>query len=56
MLAKYAIGNIVYYVSDIDRTEAFYRDTLGFTDAGTMPMPSPSIACPATGLNTAATS
>lgn len=29
MLAKYAIGNIVYYVSDIDRTEAFYRDTLG---------------------------
>ncbi len=29
MLARYAIGNIVYYVSDIDRTEAFYRDTLG---------------------------
>jgi predicted enzyme related to lactoylglutathione lyase len=31
MLAKYAIGNIVYYVSDIDRTEAFYRDTLGLS-------------------------
>ena len=31
MLAKYTIGNIVYYVSDIDRTEAFYRDTLGLS-------------------------
>jgi glyoxylase I family protein len=29
MLGKYAIGNIVYYVSNIDRTESFYRDTLG---------------------------
>lgn len=31
MLAKYAVGNIVYYVSDIDRTEAFYRGTLGLS-------------------------
>ena len=31
MLGKYAIGNIVYYVSDVDRTEAFYRDTLGLS-------------------------
>ena len=29
MLGKYAIGNIVYYVSDDRRTEAFYRDMLG---------------------------
>ncbi len=29
MLAKYAIGSIVYYVANVDRTEAFYRDTLG---------------------------
>lgn len=29
MLAKISIGNIVYYVADIDRTEAFYRDVLG---------------------------
>jgi glyoxylase I family protein len=29
MLGKYSIGNIVYYVSDVGRTEAFYRDTLG---------------------------
>ena len=29
MLAKISIGNIVYYVADIDRAEAFYRDVLG---------------------------
>lgn len=29
MLANVRIGNICYYVQDIDRTEAFYRDTLG---------------------------
>lgn len=29
MLANVRIGNICYYVKDIDRTEAFYRDTLG---------------------------
>jgi glyoxylase I family protein len=29
MLAKINIGNIVYYVADIDRAEAFYRDVLG---------------------------
>lgn len=29
MLAKLAIGAIVYYVADIGRAEAFYRDTLG---------------------------
>jgi glyoxylase I family protein len=29
MLSKINIGNIVYYVADIDRAEAFYRDVLG---------------------------
>ncbi|TKT80395.1 VOC family protein [Aquamicrobium sp. LC103] len=29
MLSKAKIGNICYYVSDIDRTEAFYRDVVG---------------------------
>lgn len=29
MLAKTRIGNICYYVSDIERTEAFYRDVVG---------------------------
>lgn len=29
MIANIKIGNIVYYVADIDRTEAFYRDVLG---------------------------
>ena len=29
MLGKTRIGNICYYVSDIARTEAFYRDVLG---------------------------
>lgn len=29
MFASNRIGNIVYYVSDIARTERFYRDTLG---------------------------
>lgn len=29
MLAKLSIGAIVYYVADIARAEAFYRDTLG---------------------------
>lgn len=29
MLADIRIGTIVYYVSDIDRAEAFYRDVLG---------------------------
>lgn len=29
MLSKYRIGNICYYVNDIDRTEAFYRDVIG---------------------------
>ncbi len=29
MLAKLKIENIVYFVADIDRTEAFYRDVLG---------------------------
>jgi glyoxylase I family protein len=29
MFAKTRIGAVVYYVADIDRTEAFYRDTLG---------------------------
>lgn len=29
MLGHTRIGNIVYYVSDIDRTEAFYRDVIG---------------------------
>jgi glyoxylase I family protein len=30
MLKKTAIGAIVFYVGDIDRTEAFYKETLGF--------------------------
>ena len=29
MLNKTAIGAIVFYVGDIDRTEAFYKETLG---------------------------
>lgn len=29
MFAKTRVGNIVYYVNDIDRSEAFYRDVLG---------------------------
>lgn len=29
MFGKSRLGNICYYVSDIDRTEAFYRDVLG---------------------------
>jgi glyoxylase I family protein len=29
MLAKSRIGNICFYVNDIDRTEAFYRDVMG---------------------------
>lgn len=29
MFGNTRIGNICYYVSDIDRTEAFYRDVLG---------------------------
>ncbi|WP_104662538.1 VOC family protein [Ensifer adhaerens] len=29
MLSKIRIGNICYYVTDIARTEAFYRDVLG---------------------------
>ena len=36
MLAKMNIGAIVFYVSDIDRTEAFYRETLGL-DLNRMP-------------------
>jgi len=31
MLSKTRIGNICYYVTDIDRTEAFYRDVLGLS-------------------------
>ena len=29
MLASMRVGAIVFYVSDIDRTETFYRETLG---------------------------
>lgn len=29
MFGKSKLGNICYYVSDIDRTETFYRDVLG---------------------------
>lgn len=29
MFGKSRIGNICYYVSDIDKTETFYRDVLG---------------------------
>ena len=29
MLSKSKIGAICYYVNDIEKTEAFYRDTLG---------------------------
>jgi glyoxylase I family protein len=29
MLAKSRIGNICFYVNDIDRTEAFYREVIG---------------------------
>ncbi|KQU73010.1 glyoxalase [Aminobacter sp. DSM 101952] len=29
MFGKRKLGNICYYVSDIDRTEAFYRDVMG---------------------------
>lgn len=31
MFANSRLGNICYYVSDIDRTEAFYRDVLGLS-------------------------
>ena len=31
MLTKTSIGAIVFYVADIDRTEAFYKQTLGLT-------------------------
>jgi len=30
MLGKFRLGTICYYVADIARTEAFYRDVLGF--------------------------
>jgi glyoxylase I family protein len=29
MFAKCALGAVCYYVNDVDRTEAFYRDVLG---------------------------
>lgn len=29
MFGKCKLGNICYYVSDIDKTEAFYRDVMG---------------------------
>lgn len=29
MLGSHRIGNIFYWVTDIDRTEAFWRDTVG---------------------------
>lgn len=29
MFGKSKLGNICYYVSDIDKTEAFYRDVMG---------------------------
>jgi glyoxylase I family protein len=29
MLAKYRVGTICFYVTDIGRTEAFYRDVVG---------------------------
>ncbi|MEJ6783615.1 VOC family protein [Aminobacter sp. Piv2-1] len=29
MFGKSKLGNICYYVSDIDRTQAFYRDVIG---------------------------
>ncbi|SEB47229.1 hypothetical protein SAMN05216452_1498 [Nitratireductor aquibiodomus] len=29
MLSNVRIGNICYYVNDIDRTETFYRDVIG---------------------------
>ncbi|MEQ8557279.1 MAG: VOC family protein [Henriciella sp.] len=31
MLANMNIGAIVFYVTDIDRTEAFYKETLGLS-------------------------
>ena len=31
MLASMKIGAIVFYVADIDRTETFYKETLGLT-------------------------
>lgn len=31
MLANPRIGNIFFYVSDIDRTERFYRDVIGLS-------------------------
>lgn len=33
MFANRKIGNICYYVSNIDRTERFYRDVLGLEGA-----------------------
>lgn len=29
MFGKSSLGNICYYISDVDRTEAFYRDVIG---------------------------
>lgn len=29
MFAKCKLGSVCYYVTDIDKTEAFYRDALG---------------------------
>ncbi|WP_149982661.1 VOC family protein [Pseudoalteromonas rhizosphaerae] len=29
MLSKSKVGAICYYINDLDKTEAFYRDTLG---------------------------
>lgn len=29
MFKKARLGNICYYITDVDRTEAFYRDVLG---------------------------
>jgi len=31
MFGKSSLGNICYYVNDIDRTEKFYRDVLGLS-------------------------
>lgn len=29
MFGKSSLGNICYYIADVDRTEAFYRDVIG---------------------------
>jgi predicted enzyme related to lactoylglutathione lyase len=34
MLAKCRLGAVCYYVNDVNRTEAFYRDVLGFAEGG----------------------